>query len=207
MLPEIIASIAILIASVILHEIAHGYAALAQGDGTAKRLGRLTLNPLAHVDPIGSILVPLALFSLGGVVFGWAKPVPYDPRNLRDQRWGPALVAIAGPAVNLFIALIFGLGVRMGGSAGLISPAALQLLLAVVLLNISLAVFNLIPIAPLDGSKILFALIPPRYYRLERWLERHQLILFIGLLIIIANTHWLDWAVFSLFSLLTGAGL
>ena len=202
---QIIPVIAILIISVIIHEMAHGYAALAQGDPTAKLAGRLTLNPLAHLDPFGSVLVPLALFALGGVIFGWAKPVPFNPYNLRNQKWGPAIVAIAGPISNFLIALIFAFILRFTALATLISPAAFQLLLLVVLLNLTLAIFNLIPIAPLDGSKILFALIPYRYRHLEQWLERNQLILFIILIVLIANTNLLDKVVFGLFGLLTGA--
>ena len=199
MLPTIIAGLAILIVSVIIHETAHGYAALAQGDQTARLAGRLTLNPLAHLDPIGSVLVPLALFALGAPVFGWAKPVPYNPYNLRDQRWGPAFVALAGPVSNFFLALVFSLLWRGGWQN--------ELILLAVFINLTLAVFNLIPIAPLDGSKILFALIPVRYRAIQTWLERHQLLFFLIILILIANTTILEQAVTSLFRLFTGASL
>ena len=199
MLPTIIAGLAILIVSVIIHETAHGYAALAQGDQTARLAGRLTLNPLAHLDPIGSVLVPLALFALGAPVFGWAKPVPYNPYNLRDQRWGPAFVALAGPVSNFFLALVFSLLWRGGWQN--------ELILLAVFINLTLAVFNLIPIAPLDGSKILFALIPVRYRAIQIWLERHQLLFFLIILILIANTTILEQAVTSLFRLFTGASL
>jgi len=156
----------------------------------------LTLNPLAHLDPVGSFLLPLLLWSLGGVIFGWAKPVPYNPHNLRYPKWGPALVAAAGPAVNLLLALLFSLLWRLGVQQ--------ELILMVILLNLALAIFNLIPIAPLDGSKIIFALIPFRYRHIQNWLERQQLLLLIIILVLIANTSWLDWAVFGLLQLLTG---
>ena len=193
---QIVPLIIVLVVSVILHELAHGYVALAQGDPTAKFAGRLTLNPLAHLDPVGSFLLPLLLWSLGGVIFGWAKPVPYNPHNLRYPKWGPALVAAAGPAVNLLLALLFSLLWRLGVQQ--------ELILMVILLNLALAIFNLIPIAPLDGSKIIFALIPFRYRHIQNWLERQQLLLLIIILVLIANTSWLDWAVFGLLQLLTG---
>ena len=195
---QIVPLIIVLVVSVILHELAHGYVALAQGDPTAKFAGRLTLNPLAHLDPVGSFLLPLLLWSLGGVIFGWAKPVPYNPHNLRYPKWGPALVAAAGPAVNLLLALLFSLLWRLGVQQ--------ELILMVILLNLALAIFNLIPIAPLDGSKIIFALIPFRYRHIQNWLERQQLLLLIIILVLIANTSWLDWAGFrflQFFTLLT----
>lgn len=156
----IIFSIAILIMSVVIHEVAHGYAALALGDVTAKYAGRLTLNPLKHLDLFGSVIVPLMFVLLpSNLILGWAKPVPYNPFNLRNQRWGELLVAAAGPASNLVIAAIFGVLVRLSGVLGL-SAAVLEMSLIVVLINVVLAVFNLIPVPPLDGSKILFGLLP-----------------------------------------------
>ena len=104
--------IAILIMSVVIHEVSHGYAALALGDSTAKYQGRLTLNPLAHLDPVGSFLVPLIGYFFGGFIIGWARPVPFNPYNLRDQKWGEAIVAIAGPISNILLAVIFGLFIR-----------------------------------------------------------------------------------------------
>src|SRR3989344_4719375 len=111
---EIIFSIAILILSVVIHEVSHGYAAYAQGDKTAAYAGRLTLNPLKHLDPFGSFILPLILYTLHAPILGWAKPVPHNPYNLRNQRFGEALVAAAGPASNLLIALIFGTAIRFG---------------------------------------------------------------------------------------------
>src|ERR1035437_1390109 len=111
----IIFQLIILLFSAIIHEVAHGYAALFQGDTTAKYENRLTLNPIRHIDPLGSVILPLLLFIFHSpVLFGWAKPVPFNPYNLRNRRWGEAIVAVAGPAVNIVIALIFGLILRFG---------------------------------------------------------------------------------------------
>jgi len=173
-----ILSIIILIFSVILHEVAHGYMADALGDPTARLAGRLTLNPLKHIDPVGSIIVPLITY-LAGFTFGWAKPVPYNPYNLKDKRRGELLIALAGPASNLLIALIFGTILRLftgivptamifAGSGG-----ALTVLAYIVLINITLAVFNLIPLPPLDGSKILFSILPHQYGQWRVTLERY----------------------------------
>jgi Zn-dependent protease len=147
----------VLIFSIVIHEVAHGYAANALGDPTARLQGRLTLNPVSHVDPLGSILIPgLLILSNASILFGWAKPVPYNPYNLRNQRWGEAMVAAAGPAVNLVIAIAFGLLLRFGGELPFMSPNFQELAGHVVYMNILLALFNLIPLPPLDGSKILF---------------------------------------------------
>ncbi len=153
--------ILVLIVSVIIHEVAHGFAAELQGDPTARLQGRLTLNPIPHIDIIGSILLPaLLVLSGSGFLFGWAKPVPYNPYNLRNQRWGEALVAAAGPGVNLALALIFGLTIRFAGG---VLPTGFVLLAAVVVyVNILLALFNLIPVPPLDGSKLLRSGLPYR---------------------------------------------
>lgn len=180
---EAIFSILILLLSVVLHEVSHGFVAYLLGDPTAKLAGRLTLNPIKHLDPIGSVLVPLLTYSAGGFIFGWAKPVPYNPYNLRSGRWGQAYVGAAGPAANLIIAAFFSLIIRLS-AAGLSLPSAfLELSTIIVLLNLVLAVFNLFPIPPLDGSKILFALLPYRYRAAEEWLNRYQLILIVVLLL------------------------
>ncbi len=180
----IVFQIAIVIMSVVIHEVSHGMAALYLGDSTAKYAGRLTLNPLKHLDFWGSFLVPLFMIFTFGFGFGWAKPVPYNPYNLKDQRKGPALVGLAGPLSNIALALVFGLGARFiainhlgkidiingllrGDYANLVfavsgSLASIFFLLftMIVVINVFLAFFNLIPIPPLDGSKILFYLVP-----------------------------------------------
>lgn len=155
--------IVVLLFSVMLHEISHGLMALRLGDQTAKDAGRLTLNPVSHLDPFGSIILPLVLVMTNSpVVLGWAKPVPYNPNALyKDFRYGPLKVALVGPLSNLALALVFGFIIRLG--MGILSPITLQLLGIIVLMNCFLAVFNLVPIPPLDGSKILSAILPRPY--------------------------------------------
>lgn len=165
--PEIIMTLITLLAlvmSIVIHEVAHGYMANYLGDPTARLADRLTLNPISHIDPIGSVLVPAFLFfTNAGILFGWAKPVPYNPYNLKNQRWGEALVAVAGPGTNIILAIVFALIIRMGDTLGL--PLAFyEIASYIVYINILLACFNMIPIPPLDGSKVLAALLP---YRLE----------------------------------------
>jgi len=150
---------AVLIVSIIIHEVAHGYAANTLGDPTAKLSGRLTLNPIPHIDLVGSILVPAFLvISHAGILFGWAKPVPYNPYNLRNQRWGEAIVAAAGSFTNLFFAIFFGLLVRFGTDA---LPAPFITLATVAsFVNLFLGLFNLVPIPPLDGYTALRGVLP-----------------------------------------------
>ena len=174
----VIVEIIILIFSVVMHEVSHGYAALALGDKTAQYSGRLTLNPLKHIDPFGSVLLPALTAMLGGPVFGWAKPVPYNPYNLKNQKWGPAIVGAAGPLVNLLIAIFFGLLIRFsslistGVSAEFITNF-ISMAFVISKINLWLAIFNLVPIPPLDGSKVLFALLPYRWRGIEVMLERY----------------------------------
>lgn len=194
-------SILILVFSVVAHELAHGYVALALGDPTAKYAGRLTLNPWRHLDFMGSIIVPLILSLLpGGLVFGWAKPVPYNPYNLRHH-YGEALVAGAGPAINLFIAIIFGTLLRFQ-VFGLLEPGALWLIEIIIFTNIVLAGFNLLPVPPFDGSKILFACLPKRLLTLRHFLEKNQLILL--LLVVILSGSLLSVVSNTAFFLFTG---
>lgn len=170
--------IVIIMFSAIIHEVMHGYAADRLGDPTARYAGRLTLNPIPHLDPVGSILLPL-IFALtpGSFFFGWAKPVPYNPYNLtKAPYWGEAIVAAAGPASNLALAILFGLVIRSG-----IFPAANGLWTYVVLINCSLMLLNLIPIPPLDGSKILSAILPlPLRIQYDNWRTRLEYNPFLG---------------------------
>lgn len=149
-----------------MHEFSHAFAAYIQGDSTSKYLGRLTLNPLAHIDWIG-------LFMLIFVGFGWGKPVPFNPYNLRNNRWGQAIVALFGPLANIVTGLIFVGVLRVIATFDLFPPTNLlvQFLLLLILINFILAVFNLIPIPPLDGSKILFSFLSSKYNDLIVFLE------------------------------------
>jgi len=195
-------SILILLFSVVLHEIAHGYAAEKQGDPTARLLGRLTLNPIKHIDPIGSVLVPIVLYlSHAGFLVGWAKPVPYNPYNLRNQKWGEAIVAVAGPATNILIALVFGLFLRFYPIATL-GFEVVNVIVTIVIINLVLAIFNLVPIPPLDGSKILFSLFPHRLSPVRAFLERYSL--FLVLILILFLWDYIVPLVFWLFTLITG---
>jgi len=164
--------IVILIISVIIHELSHGYMADRLGDPTPRLQGRLTLNPLKHLDPVGSVVVPL-ITSLWGVTFGWAKPVEYNPNNIQNKRQGEFLIAAAGPASNLIIALIFGTIIRFAIGMNNVSAPFIQVCTYIVVINIMLAIFNLIPLPPLDGSKLLFALLPNQYGRLRMTLEMY----------------------------------
>lgn len=158
----IIFQIVILLFSVVIHEVSHGFVAEHLGDPTARLAGRLTLNPVKHLDPFGSFLLPvLLIISHSPIVFGWAKPVPYNPSRLvKDYKYGPLKVALAGPASNLLIAFVFGLLLRFTYH---LSFAFAGLVGIVVFLNLLLAIFNLMPIPPLDGSKILTVFLPPKY--------------------------------------------
>ncbi len=170
-----IISIVILIFSVIIHEVSHGYMANYLGDPTARLQGRLTLNPLKHIDPIGSILVPL-ITSLSGFTFGWAKPVPYNPYNLKNKRMGEFLIAAAGPASNISIALVFSLIIRYVSTSMTVTPGLtsfVEVASYIIVINIVLAVFNLIPLPPLDGSKLLFSILPHQYGRIRHILEAY----------------------------------
>ena len=144
--------------SVILHEVAHGYMANYLGDPTARLEGRLTLNPISHIDPLGTIILPTLLFLTGSpILIGYAKPVPYNPYNIKHA-FGEALVAGAGPATNLLLALVFGLLLRFFGAD--MDSGLVQALTIITSINIFLAIFNLTPVPPLDGSKVLSALLP-----------------------------------------------
>jgi Zn-dependent protease len=169
---DIIFQIIILIMSVVIHETSHGFAALRLGDYTAKVAGRLTLNPINHLDIFGSIVVPL-ITSIGGFTFGWAKPVPYNPHNLRWKKWGDAAVAAAGPFSNILMALIFGLVSRLGLYFEFNNPAFYKMCFFIVVINLVLFVFNMMPIPPLDGSKLILPFLSARardtYFKMETY--------------------------------------
>jgi len=167
--------IVVLIFSAVIHEVSHGAMANHLGDPTAKNLGRLTLNPIKHLEVFGSFLFPLLTYfgSGGSFLFGWAKPVPYNPLFLRDPKRGAAYIAAAGPLANFSIALALGIVVRVASL-----PDAFAMPLEVIIyVNILLGVFNLVPIPPLDGSKLLFAFLGKRQEGIERFLEQNDMIL------------------------------
>ena len=184
MIESIVYLLPVLLFSVIVHECAHGYVAEWWGDPTARMLGRLTLNPLPHIDLFGSILVPgLLLLSGSGVLFGWAKPVPVTPQNFRDRRMGDITVSLAGPASNVLLALAIAAALAVAGlvwGARGVPTAAVSLGYYGILLNLVLAVFNLLPIPPLDGSHVVANLLPrPAAYRYESLGQYGLLIVFL----------------------------
>jgi len=185
---EIFFIIVALIFSVVIHEVAHGWAANALGDPTARLQGRLTLNPLPHLDLFGSIIIPgLLVLTSSPFLFGYAKPVPYNPYNLKNQKWGEALVAFAGPGVNILLALLLGAILHFGSWLGF-SPAMYELGATIIYINVLLAVINLIPIPPLDGSKVIMPFLPlslrQSYSRLRDTLEMNPFIAF-GIILVI----------------------
>lgn len=152
-------SVIVLILSATIHEYMHGFVADQLGDPTAKNAGRLSLNPIKHLDPIGSVILPFILVISGSpFVFGWAKPVPYNPNNLNDRKYGDAKVAIAGPLANFSMAIIFSIMFRF------LDPLSMfaQLVSVIIIVNLVLMIFNLVPIPPLDGSKVLATFLPHR---------------------------------------------
>jgi Zn-dependent protease len=198
-----------LIFSIIIHEVSHGFAAEILGDPTARLQGRLTLNPIPHIDVLGSIIVPAILvFSGSGFLFGWAKPVPYNPYNLKNQKWGEAIVAGAGPLSNIFLAITFGLVVRFG--SGTLSTSFIGLAGLVVFINIMLAFFNLIPVPPLDGSKLLKSVLP---FRASMQYQRFEHLLATGGLLFTFLFFWIFMNIFggafllglkSIYTIITG---
>jgi len=207
---EYIFLIIILIFSVVIHEVSHGVMANYLGDPTAKNAGRLTLNPIPHIDPIGSIILPgiLLLMNLAlsgrGIIFGWAKPVPINPYNFRDQRYGAAKVALAGPISNLSLALVFGLALRFIPVISNI-PGLYIMFNYIILINLLLTVFNLLPIPPLDGSHILFSVLPPSLERVKLYLN--QFGFFLVILVIFFFFQWIGLIISWFFRLIVGVSL
>lgn len=207
---EYIFLLIVLIFSVVFHEVSHGVVANYLGDPTAKNAGRLTLNPISHIDPIGSVILPGILllmnlaFSGQGIIFGWAKPVPINPYNFRDQKYGAAKVALAGPVANLSLALVFGLTLRF--FPAIVSIPGLYLMFSyIVLINLLLAVFNLLPIPPLDGSHILFSILPPSLENIKSSLNQSGFLLV--LLVIFFFFQWIGLIIAWFFKLIVGSPL
>src|SRR3989344_4402931 len=192
--------VAVIMMSAVIHEVMHGVAAERLGDPTARLQGRITLNPISHLDPMGSIILPLVLVLTNApILFGWAKPVPYNPYNLRPGRFSEAIVAGAGPLSNLAIALTGGLIIRLG----LLPGGMTDIVFLIVFINVILFLFNLIPIPPLDGSKIASAILPRAlsrgYDNLRTYLEWNPLLGFgaVILFIVVAGSAFsgLIWSV------------
>jgi Zn-dependent protease len=200
-LPQIVIQLLAFALAISVHESAHGWVAERLGDPTARWLGRITLNPIKHIDLIGTIIFPLMLALLGAPIIGWAKPVPFVSRNLRNQRRDPALVGLAGPAANFLLAVgvvvallvikaampsfrdLLNATIQAGalGAPGIAAPL-IYLLFSLAMINVVLAVFNLIPIPPLDGSHVVGALLPPRLHWQWVQLERYGFLLLFALL-------------------------
>ncbi len=197
-------SLVVLLFSVIIHELAHGYVANSLGDPTAKYAGRLTVNPLKHLDPFGSIILPVILFLVGSpVLFGWAKPVPVNPYNFRDQKYGEIKVSAAGPISNISLAIFFGLILRFAPDSVLnYNPGFSIALTYIVAINIWLAIFNLIPIPPLDGSWILFSFLPLGMENVKSFLRQYGIVILV-VLILFMGWLWSDITGF-IFHLITG---
>ncbi len=193
----------VLIFSVICHEVAHGIVALRFGDSTAQQEGRLTLSPLPHIDPVGSVIFPGICFLLNFPVFGWAKPVPINPNRFSNYRAGVVLVSLAGPLANILLAVLFTGFLYLSVAGGWISAALLQRFVTqAVMLNLVLAVFNLIPVPPMDGSKILSAILPDDLSRKYDLLEPYGFFIVMALIATGVSGRVLYPAVEFLFQLL-----
>lgn len=181
--------LAIVLVSVILHELSHGLVAYWLGDKTAKEAGRLTLNPLKHIDPFMSILVPVILYLLKAPVFGGAKPVPVNYQNLKWREWGMALVAAAGPLTNFLIALIAFLIYNFSGLSYQAEASTLHFIFSeIIYINLGFMIFNLIPIPPLDGSRILYAISPDPVRNIMNRIEQFGVIIVYVLILLFGNT-------------------
>ena len=203
-------SLLVLLFSAILHEVSHGFSAKLQGDNTAEIAGRLTLNPLPHLDIFGSIILPLilalpALFGAPVIIIGWAKPVPFNPNNLKNKKWGPALVALAGPLTNVLVAVIFGVLLRFSYFFPGLPASFGVFLMIIVWINLLLAIFNLVPIPPLDGSKLLFSVFPRSWRDFEIWLEQYGFVIL--LIFIFFGFNFLLPIILFLFRLIAGQSL
>ncbi len=198
--------------AITLHEVAHGWVAAQFGDKTAQRLGRLSLNPIRHIDPIGTVIVPCILFFVGGFIFGWAKPVPVDWRNLNNPKRDMALVALAGPFANILMALCWGMIAKIGFSISSdntwIAMIFANMGVAGIIINLWLCILNLIPIPPLDGSRVVSSFLSTQAAETYNKLERFGLIILLLLLatgilskILLPVTHSLFQSIMALFGI------
>ena len=190
MVLEILIVLAVILLSMTAHEAMHAFVGYILGDNTAKEEGRLTLNPIKHIDPFMTILLPLTMVILQAPVFGGAKPVPFNPNRVRFGEWGAALVTLAGPITNLFIAFVgFGVGIISGiiTAGGATQSTILGMLVAsTVSVNLGFFVFNMLPIPPLDGSRLLYVLAPDIVRRRMEWLEQYGTLLVFGLVVVMS---------------------
>ena len=200
--------LAIVLVSTVLHELAHGFVAHLLGDETAKEEGRLSLNPVKHIDPVMSIFIPLMLYAMHGPIFGGAKPVPVDSRNLKGKEWGMALVAIAGPLTNFLLALV---AFVIGRFTGLFNDYGIPGFIAseCVLINLGLMLFNILPIPPLDGSRVLYAIAPDGVRKVMRSLETYGIFIVLILVWVCGDllSRYLVFAmdgIIAFFTMLTG---
>lgn len=197
--------VVVLVFSAVVHEVSHGVMAEKLGDPTARLAGRLTLNPLKHLDMMGSVILPLLLiFSKSPLVFGWAKPVPYNPYNLKDPQKGGAMIAAAGPLSNIAIAIVMAVFYRVAtGLLPLTSPV-FPLAEIVIYINVMLAIFNLIPIPPLDGSKLLYPFLPAMRPQTMAIFERYGFLFVLAFLLFLGDVILYPLIRF-VFDFLTGA--
>jgi Zn-dependent protease len=204
---EALVLIVVLLFSIVVHEVAHAWQARREGDHLAESLGRITLNPIPHLDPFGSVLVPLVLhFSGAGILFGWAKPVPVDPSSYRSPVWGDIRVSMAGIVSNFGLAILSTLGVvallrieMVTGTFGTVGDLAILAMQWGILINLLLAIFNLVPLPPLDGSHVMFHVLPESVRYRYREMGRYGLLILIGLLFLVPDLFGIVlWPVFYL---------
>ncbi len=204
---EALVLIVVLLFSIVVHEVAHAWQARREGDHLAESLGRITLNPIPHLDPFGSVLVPLVLhFSGAGILFGWAKPVPVDPSQYRSPVWGDIRVSMAGIVSNFGLAVLSTFGViallrieMVTGTFGAVGDLAILSMQYGILINLLLAIFNLVPLPPLDGSHVMFHVLPESVRYRYREMGRYGLIILIGLLFLVPDLFGIVlWPVFYL---------
>lgn len=196
-------SVIVLILSATIHEYMHGFAANQLGDPTAKNAGRLTLNPIKHLDLFGSVLLPLSLLLVHSpFLFGWAKPVPYNPNNLSDKKYGDAKVAIAGPLANLVMAVLFSVVLRF------LDPASMffYLISEIIIINLILMVFNLVPIPPLDGSKVLAVFLPAKWRNKLLYMD-DRISMVILFAFVFFGFQFISPVIYWLFDILTGVAI
>jgi Zn-dependent protease len=189
MLPLYLIEILCFVPAIVIHEVSHGFAAYKMGDTTAKEAHRLSLNPVQHIDPFGTVILPLALMLLRMPIFGYAKPVPYNPNNFKNIRVGEVVTGLAGPASNIIMALIGGVLGFIGMQIFDFAPAAMQWVMTwiyyFILINLALAFFNLLPIPPLDGSSIIMPFIPQKHLGTWYQIQRYALPVLIILVIVL----------------------